>query len=338
MIAQSNFPLPTLNTERTMSVGQKDTLTKQYISNNVVFADICNYYIYHGEPVIQPEQLRPLDPKEFALLQNPDTVKNMPPIHKQRDVLKYIAAKAAGNAAYLIIGIENQSAIHYAMPVRNMLYDALQYENQLQEITAKHRIKKENDNFVSGFQKADKLLPVITLVAYFGTKPWDGAMRLHDMLQVDDPALLHYVADYPLQLIDPHQMNDHALNQLKSSAREVFTFIKYADNKAKLNKLLQEPHYQALDPLAAEVINTCTNAGLTLQANDKEDINMCKAIDEMREDSRNEGIEIGANTTRKEMAAALLRKNIMPLEDLAELTKLSVEEIQQLQQQQLAQV
>ncbi len=64
---------------------------------------------------------------------------------------------------------------------------------------------------------------------------------------------------------------------------------------------------------------------------------MCKAIDEMREDSRNEGIEIGINTTRKEMAAALLRKNIMPLEDLAELTKLSIEEIQQLQQQQLAQ-
>lgn len=64
---------------------------------------------------------------------------------------------------------------------------------------------------------------------------------------------------------------------------------------------------------------------------------MCKAIDEMREDSRNEGIAIGTNATRKEMAAALLRKNIMPLEDLAELTKLSIEEIQQLQQQQLAQ-
>lgn len=33
---------------------------------------------------------------------------------------------------------------------------------------------------------------------------------------------------------------------------------------------------------------------------------MCKAIDEMREDSRNEGIEIG----RKEMAAALLKEKI----------------------------
>lgn len=321
-------------------MGQKDTLTKQYISNNVVFADICNYYIYHGESVIQPEQLRPLDPKEFALLQKADTsfAKNLPSVNKQRDVLKYITAKAAGNAAYLIIGIENQSDIHYAMPVRNMLYDALQYENQLQEITAKHRIKKENDNFVSGFQKADKLLPVITLVAYFGTKPWDGAMCLHDMLQVDDPALLHYVADYPLQLIDPHQINDYALSRFKSSAREVFTFIKYSNDKIRLKELLQEPHYQALDPLAAEVINTCTNAGLTLQSNNKEDINMCKAIDEMREDSRNEGIEIGINTTRKEMAVALLKEKTFANDKIAELTKLSIEEIQQLQQQQLAQV
>lgn len=322
-----------------MSVGQKDTLTKQYISNNAVFADICNYYIYHGEPVIQPEQLRPLDPKEFALLQKTDTTsaKNVPIVNKQRDVLKYISAKASDNAAYLIIGIENQSDIHYAMPVRNMLYDALQYENQLQEITAKHRIKKENDNFASGFQKTDKLLPVITLVAYFGTKPWEGAMRLHDMLQVDDPALLRYVADYPLQLIDPHQINDYALNQLKSSAREVFTFIKYADDKVKLKDLLREPKYQALDPLAAEVINICTNAGLTLQSDDKEDVNMCKAIDEMREDSRNEGRNEGIEIGRKEMAAALLKEKIFTGEKIAELTKLSIEEIQQLQQQ-LAQV
>ena len=97
--------------------------------------------------------------------------------------MKYITAKASDSAAYLIIGIENQSDMHYTMPVRNMQYDALQYENQLQEITAKHRIKKENDNFVSGLQKADKLLPVITLAAYFGSKPWDGAMSLHDLLQ-----------------------------------------------------------------------------------------------------------------------------------------------------------
>ena len=64
-------------------------------------------------------------------------------IHKQRDVLKYLSAMATDNAAYLILGIENQSDIHYAMPVRNMLYDALQYEYQMQEITKAHRNKKQ---------------------------------------------------------------------------------------------------------------------------------------------------------------------------------------------------
>ena len=323
-----------------MSVGQKDTLTKQYISNNTVFADICNYYIYQGKPVIQPEQLHPLDPREFAFIQTPDAVKHLPPVQKQRDVLKYITAKATDTAAYLIIGIENQSDIHYAMPIRNMLYDALQYENQLQEITAKHRTKKENDNFISGFQKTDKLLPVITLVAYFGTKPWDGATCLHDMLQIDNPALLNYVADYPLQLIDPHQMNDASLNQLNSSAREVFSFIKYANDKTRLQNLLQNPHYQALDPLAAEVINICTSAGLTLQAKDKEDVNMCKAIDEMREESRADGLREGRmegiNENRKEMAIALLKENVFSSNKISELTKLSLNEVQLLKEQIMA--
>ena len=60
---------------------------------------------------------------------------------------------------------------------------------------------------------------------------------------------------------------------------------------------------------------------------------MCKAIDEMREDSRNEGIEIGINKNRKEMAIALLKEKIFTNDKIAELTKLSIEEIQQLQQQ-----
>ena len=50
---------------------------------------------------------------------------------------------------------------------------------------------------------------------------------------------------------------------------------------------------------------------------------MCQAIDEIREDSRNE--------ERKEMAIALLKKKIMPLSEIAELTKLPLEEIEALQ-------
>lgn len=30
-------------------------------------------------------------------------------------------------AAYVLFGVEAQTDIHYAMPVRNVIYDALQY-------------------------------------------------------------------------------------------------------------------------------------------------------------------------------------------------------------------
>ena len=70
---------------------------------------------------------------------------------------------------------------------------------------------------------------------------------------------------------------------------------------------------------------------------------MCQAIDEIREDSRNEGrsegriegIEIGSINRSKEMAIALLKENVFTINKIAELTKLSIEEINQLQNEHL---
>lgn len=81
-----------------------------------------------------------------------------------------------GNAIYLVLGIENQSKIHYAMVVKNMVYDSLHYAKQVMEATKSHKGEKlSGDEFLSGFTKEDKLIPVITLVLYFGAEEWDGA-------------------------------------------------------------------------------------------------------------------------------------------------------------------
>ena len=298
-------------------MGEKDTITKEFMDNNIFFADFCNYYIYNGQQIIQPNQLQAVDPK--LTLQNESA--------KNRDILNYITAKTTNNAAYLIVGIENQSDIDYAMPVRNMLYDALQYDKQRKEIIKVHRNNKEYANYTSGVQKADKLLPVITIVVYFGSKPWDGPLHLHDMLDTDDPNLLRYVADYTIQLIDPHQLDEKALEKFKTNAREVMTFIKHAKDKEKILELVQEERYKSLDALAANVINVCTNSKLPLITNQEEDVNMCQAIDEIREDSRNEGIQQKA----KEMALKLLKDNLCSLEKIAELTDLPLAEIESLQ-------
>ena len=56
---------------------------------------------------------------------------------KYRDILKRAEIKTDGKSAYLLLGIENQSEIHYAMVIRTMLYDALNYSAQMAEIGRK---------------------------------------------------------------------------------------------------------------------------------------------------------------------------------------------------------
>ena len=47
-------------------------------------------------------------------------------VRRQRDILR----KTTVNARYVIMGVENQSNVHYAMPLRIMLYDALGYTDE----------------------------------------------------------------------------------------------------------------------------------------------------------------------------------------------------------------
>ena len=47
---------------------------------------------------------------------------------KHRDLLKFAAMMQDSHVNYVILGVENQMEVHYAMPVRNMVYDALKSE------------------------------------------------------------------------------------------------------------------------------------------------------------------------------------------------------------------
>lgn len=54
---------------------------------------------------------------------------------------------------------------------------------------------------------------------------------------------------------------------------------------------------------------------------------MCKALDDMREDARNEGIELGEQNALRTMANRLLLDGILTIEKIAELTDLPVAEL-----------
>ena len=45
-------------------------------------------------------------------------------VQRYRDLLKFAVIKQDERTSYVLLGIENQTDVHYAMPVRNAIYDA----------------------------------------------------------------------------------------------------------------------------------------------------------------------------------------------------------------------
>ena len=165
-------------------MGKVDIATKQYMSHRDVIADAFNFYIYDGRQIIKPEKLQKIDTAEIFLPYGNDADIA---VQKMRDNLMLWSMAMDNEAVYVVLGIENQDKIHYAMAVKNMLYDALQYAKQVEEAKRSYRdktkektVKLNSEEFLSGFKKEDKLMPVITLVIYFGDKDWDGAKSIHD--------------------------------------------------------------------------------------------------------------------------------------------------------------
>ena len=48
-------------------MGMTDTVTKEYMRGNKVFADAFNYLIYGGEQVVKPALLQELDTTEIEI-------------------------------------------------------------------------------------------------------------------------------------------------------------------------------------------------------------------------------------------------------------------------------
>ena len=291
------------NTGRGIYIGAIDAITKAYIRKNEVFADAFNYFMYDGAQVIQPECLKELDPTEIAILLNEKDTKDKKAVQveahqKYRDILKSAAIMEDGHTAYILLGIENQTDVNYAMPVRNMLYDALQYTKQVSEIADVHRRKKENSNhksvshaeFISGFYKNDRLIPVITLVIYFNANEWDGPRSLIDMLKVPE-RFQSLVSDYKMNLIEVR--NSEYLKFQNSDVSTVFDISRFIYDKRydKINDMYKE---QLIPSELGLVIGAITESQKLIDDAIKLEkeggqMNMCKALEELEEKGRIEG-------------------------------------------------
>ncbi len=299
--------------------------------------------------MIKPEELTERDPTEIALPYGGDSA--VVPVQKFRDVQKLYAAMTDGKMEYVLYGVENQSRVHFAMPVRNYLYDALEYAGQVEEAARSHKKEREeqkkktreagkyegeetdgqgrktfgSEEFLSGFGKEDKLIPSITVTILFSAKPWDGPLSLFEMMGISDPAVQACMDNYYMRLIAPAQMADEEIMKFQSSLREVLLFIKYSENKDELSRMLEnnQKRFGELERRAVDVIKAVTNAGIKYKRSE-EAVDVCKAIQDMQTEAEQRGKQIGELRKAQESTRKLHEMG-MPIEDIVQVVGYSME-------------
>lgn len=179
-----------------------------------------------------------------------------------------------------------------------MVYDALEYARQVTETAKRHKKSKDYQKlsakeYLSGFFREDKLIPVITLVIHFSPEKWNAPLSIHEMLKSSDEHILSFTNDYKIHLLSPSNLNEEDLSKFHSSLKEVLGFIKYSKQEEKLNNFINNNKcFERINKEAVSVINTCTGYDFQFEE-DKEEINMCQAIADMKKHSFEAGMEAG---------------------------------------------
>lgn len=283
------------------TMGMADAVTKQYMKENTVFADAFNFLLYNGENVILPQTLRELDTAEVVI---PFTVddkgkKQAQAVQKYRDILKMTTVMTDDKAAYVLFGVEAQTDIHYAMPVRNVIYDALQYGRQVTEISKRNRKN-------SG-----------------------------QTMAVTDKGLLQHIPDYRIKLIDPAGIDSDEMDKFHTSLREVLSYIKYSKDADKLAEYMN--HNQRMEHLevgAAQVIKEVTNTKFQIPKG-MEEVNMCEAIEVLMNRRETEGIQLGMTQGKLSLLKDLVDDGTLTVEVAAGKVIMSVEEFEEYMKKEL---
>ena len=286
------FRISLLTQEEEVNLGTKDSKAKEYLSDNTRFSEICNYVLFDGEKVIKPENLKECDTTEVLSVFGID--KKQIVKQKWRDLLKSVSVKHTGQMYVILIGAEAQTDIHYAMPVKTMIYDALNYGEQVNEAKKRHRKNRDyrsSDEFLSGFTLDDKLTPVITITLYLGTTQWDGPRSLAEMMPQMDERILPFINDYRINLLNPLEITD--FSKFETGLRPLFELLKNASDEEKLNELItKDDTFTRVDVETVAAINLFV--GTDIKYDEKEEVvNMCKAWDDHKKRGIQEGMQRG---------------------------------------------
>ena len=265
-------------------MSEKDLSEKNLFALNDVFADFLNaFYRPKDAPIFLPAEFADAPTELISETGGGNFA------HKFRDVLKCLRNEVGINLAFF--GLENQTKPDKTMPVRVMGYDWLVYENQIRQKTGTPQ------KTPSGMQK---ILPVVTIVLYFGyDERWNAPRSLSECFDVP-PAIKPLFNDYPIHVIELAWLSDEEIGALSPELKFIALSLRCFRNRefafaphgtmrhlgevlTLLRHITGEPAY---DIMRDKIQN-------------EENADMCEIMEEFRAHYRAEGYERGIEIGEK---------------------------------------
>ena len=217
-------------------------------------------------------------------------------IKRYRDVVR----KAGIHGDYVIIGVEHQSTFDKNMIFRILNYDAMTYINQVES-------KKE-------------VYPVGSFVFYTGDEEWKLPETLKETLKSIPSEMEPNINDWRLPVVDLKTMDARKL--MNRRLRDV----------VEINQSMFAGSYEGLRENRKIETESFVMAATFTRTNirredlpEGDEINMCKAMDQLFQKFENQGIEKGKLNTLKEQLKVKLGTLSSPLEK--QLTNTSLEKL-----------
>ena len=231
-------------------MGKADVNVNIWLNEKKRFADLFNGVLYKGKQVIRPEELEEISPVASVSIKNR--------VGKTRNMKKYrdIVMRWKNNVTFVLLANESQDKVHYAMPQKVMLYDGMDYETQIRNNWKNFNDRRKQNKkaglplehltageYLSRFRKKDRLIPIISLVFYYGSEPWDGPVDLYDMFRLEGTKeekeiLEKYLPNYKINLVDAERLED--VEKFSDDLQVILTMLRYRDSKEELKHYIDE--------------------------------------------------------------------------------------------------
>ena len=280
-----------------------DIESKKFLGQPKNFVSIFN--------VLKPEYLKD---------ENSELVMNVSSKHV--DIIKRYE-----DGTYLdLFVIESQSYVDQSMVARVMEYESVA------------RMRYIRQNFKKHVPMHTRLPMILTVVLYVGESKWNAAKRLSE-LEIIHPGFEDMFNEFKLNLIELN--TNHKYNTGEKATQDFFDLLRMIYRKQILKEDLDREFNR--DALYFAYVVTKNKELLNIyQESEKGDVKVCRALDEMFEESTNKGIQMGikqgieqgiergVKNTQIKIAINMLVRNNQTLEEISEIVGLDLNALREL--------